>query len=149
MHLPAIRTIIKNYNAAVTMRTISSLISSGVSMIESLKITQEVLQNLYYREVLGTALESIQKGGTLSQTFKQHEDIFPVLVGEMTEVGEETGNLSGMLLKGAVFFEEDVDQATKNLSTIIEPALMILIGIFVGFFAVSMLGPMYSLSDAI
>ena len=149
MHLPAIRTIIKNYNAAVTMRTISSLISSGVSMIESLKITQEVLQNLYYREVLGTALESIQKGGTLSQTFKQHEDIFPVLVGEMTEVGEETGNLSGMLLKGAVFFEEDVDQATKNLSTVIEPALMILIGIFVGFFAVSMLGPMYSLSDAI
>jgi len=146
---PAIGTIMKNLNAAVTMRTISSLVSSGVSMLQSLTITQKVLQNSFYQEVLAEAKVSVEKGALLSNTFKKYENLYPVLVGEMTEVGEETGNLPGMLLKGATFFEDEVEQATKNLSTIIEPALMVLIGIFVGFFAVSMLGPMYSLSETI
>lgn len=149
LHLPAIKTIIKNLNSAITMRTISSLVSSGVSMLEALAITGKVLQNPFYQAVLAEAAISVGKGSPLSQSFQNREDIYPILVGEMMEVGEETGNLSGMLLKGAIFFEEEVEQATKNLSTIIEPALMVLIGIAVGFFAVSMLGPMYSLSDAI
>lgn len=149
MKAPAIKTIVKNLNAAITMRTLASLISAGVSMLEAIAITGEVLQNPYYRAVMSRAGEVVQKGQTLSVVFKEREDIFPVLVGEMAEVGEETGNLSGMLLKGASFFEEEVDQATKNLSTIIEPALMVLIGIAVGFFAISMLGPMYSLTDAL
>lgn len=146
---PGVGTIMKNLNAAVTMRTISSLISSGVSMLQALTITQKVLQNSFYQEVLVEAKVAVEKGALLSSTFKKYEKLYPVLVGEMTEVGEETGNLPGMLLKGAIFFEDEVEQATKNLSTVIEPALMVLIGIFVGFFAVSMLGPMYSLSETI
>lgn len=149
LRLPAISTITKNLNSAMTMRTISSLISSGVSMLAALSITQKVLQNPFYQQVLSEATMTVGRGTPLSDAFKKREDIYPILVGEMTEVGEETGNLPGMLLKGAVFFEEEVEQATKNLSMIIEPALMVLIGIFVGIFAVSMLGPMYSLSDKI
>ena len=84
----------------------------------------------------------------MSTIFKKYENIYPILVGELAEVGEETGNLPGLLQKGAIFFEEEVSQATKNLSTIIEPALMVLIGLAVGFFAVSMIGPMNSLSNA-
>jgi len=148
IHLPAISQIVKNFNAAVTMRTISSLVSSGVSMIQAITITARVVQNNYYRLVLTDAAGSVQKGSPLSAAFKAREDIYPILVGEMTEVGEETGNLSGMMLKGAEFFEEEVEQATKNLSTIIEPALMILIGLAVGFFAVSIIGPIYSLGNA-
>ena len=149
LHTPGIGTIMRNMNAAVTMRTISSLLSSGVSMLESLSITSKVLQNPFYQKVIVEAGGVVEKGGPLSGVFKAHDKVYPVFVGEMTEVGEETGDLPGMLLKGALFFEDEVDQATKNLSTIIEPALMILIGIFVGFFAVSMLGPMYSLSNNI
>ncbi len=149
LHLPAIKNIIKNLNSAITMRTLSSLVSSGVSMLEALAITGKVLQNPFYQEVMAQAVISVGKGAPLSGSFKDRGDLYPVLVGEMTEVGEETGNLPGMLLKGATFFEDEVEQATKNLSTIIEPALMVLIGAAVGFFAVSMLGPMYSLSDAI
>jgi type IV pilus assembly protein PilC len=149
LHLPVISTIAKELNAAVTMRTLSSLIAAGVNLVEALGITGKVLQNPHYREVLAEAGERVQKGSPLSAVFRDHEKIYPILVGELTEVGEETGNLSGMLLKGAVFFEEEVDQATKNLSTFIEPALMVLIGIVVGFFAISMLGPMYSLTDAL
>lgn len=146
---PVIKTIMKNLNAAVTMRTMSSLISAGVSLVESLTITARVVQNPAYQRVLIDGVEQVKKGVALSVLFKQHENIYPILVGEMAEVGEETGNLTGMLLKGATFFEDEVEQATKNLSTLIEPALMIVIGIAVGFFAVSMLGPMYSLSDKI
>ncbi len=149
LRFPVVKVIVKNLNSAITMRTISSLVSSGVSVLEAITITERVIQNAYFKEVLSGAGAMIEKGGNLSTVFKNREDLFPVLVGEMAEVGEETGNLSGMLLKGAAIFEEEVDQATKNLSTIIEPVLMIFIGLFVGLFAVSMLGPMYSLSNNI
>ncbi|MBI2100189.1 MAG: type II secretion system F family protein [Candidatus Vogelbacteria bacterium] len=148
MHLPAISKIVKDTNAAITMRTISSLLSSGVSLIQSITITARVVQNSHYQTILTGAAEVVQKGQPLSAVFKANEKIYPILVGELTEVGEETGDLAGMLQKGATFFEEEVDQATKNLSTIIEPALMILIGIAVGFFAVSIIGPIYSLSSS-
>ena len=95
------------------------------------------------------ALEKVQKGIPLSIIFSAHQNLFPIFVSEMSAVGEETGKMPEMLLKGALFFEDGVDQVTKNLSTIIEPVLMIIIGIAVGFFAISMIGPMYSLSNAI
>ncbi len=148
LRLPVIKNITRQMNSAVVMRTLSSLVSAGVSMIEAITITGRVVQNGYYARSMTEAAAVVSKGENLSHLFKGREDIYPVLVGELAEVGEETGNLPGLLIKGAVFFEEEVDQATKNLSTIIEPMLMVLIGIAVGFFAVSMIGPMYSLSNA-
>lgn len=145
---PVIQKFIKELNAAILMRTTSSLLAAGVGLTESLTITSQVLQNHIYRQILDGAASSIQQGLPLSAIFKSYGEILPILVGEMTEVGEETGNLSGMLLKGAEFYEEDVDQLTKNLSTVIEPMLMIVVGLAVGVFAVSMIGPLYSISDA-
>ncbi|MBI2097387.1 MAG: type II secretion system F family protein [Candidatus Vogelbacteria bacterium] len=147
LHLPLIAPLAKEVNSAATMRTLSSLISSGVGMVEALAITRRVVQNHYYQMVIEAAGAKVEKGQTLSSVFKDHERLYPVLVGEMTEVGEETGKLADMLLRGAVFYEEEVNQATKNLSTVIEPVLMIMIGLAVGFFAVSMIGPIYSLSE--
>ena len=149
LKLPLISPLIQKINSAMTMRTISSLVSSGVSMVESLRITEDVLQNHAYRELLRHARESVQKGLPLSASFRGNEKLYPILVGELTAVGEETGDLPGMLMKGAEFYEKEVEQVTKNLSVIIEPVLMVLIGIAVGFFAIAMLGPMYSLTDAI
>lgn len=147
IHLPLIHPIVHKVNAAVTMRTLSSLISSGVGMVAALNITGRVIQNHYYQEIIALGAAAVEKGQPLSAVFKQHEDLYPVLVGEMIEVGEETGKLSELLLKGALFYEDEVAQATKNLSTVIEPLLMVLIGIAVGFFAISMIGPIYSLSE--
>jgi type IV pilus assembly protein PilC len=149
LRLPVISSIVKNLNSAITMRTISSLISSGVNLLEALAITGKVLQNPFYKEALFEAGPVVEKGGTLSSVFQAQENIYPILVGEMTEVGEETGDLAAMLLKGAVMFEEDVDQATKNLATIIEPVLMVLMGLAVAFFAISIIGPIYSLTNAL
>lgn len=85
----------------------------------------------------------------LSEIIGEHEKIFPVLVPQMIEVGEETGKTDIMLAKLAEFYEREVDAITKNLSSIIEPVLMILIGGAVGFFAISMLQPMYGLMENI
>jgi len=148
LKLPVFKKFIEELNAAILMRTVSSLLAAGVGLTESLEITSQVIQNHIFRGILKSAAESIQQGLPLSAAFKSYGAVMPLLVGEMAEVGEETGNLSGMLLKGAEFYEEDVDQLTKNLSTIIEPVLMIIVGLAVGIFAVSMIGPLYSISDA-
>ena len=149
LRVPIIGKIAKQSNSARTARTLSSLLSSGVDMIGAISITRDVVQNSYYKEVLEEAGTSVQKGIPLSESFKKREDLYPILVGEMVEVGEETGKLSDMLLQVAIFYENEVDTATKNISTIVEPFLMVIIGIVVGFFALSMITPMYSLSDAI
>ncbi|MFT5280673.1 MAG: type IV pilus assembly protein PilC [Flavobacteriaceae bacterium] len=147
--VPVLGTLVKEVQTAQTARTLSSLLSSGVTMTNALEITKRVVQNYHYKRVIQKGIDSIQKGIPLSVEFKAHSNLYPVMMGEMMEVGEETGNLSKMLEDIAVFYEEEVDNKTKNLSTIIEPVLMIFIGAAVGFFAVSMITPMYSLLDNI
>ena len=149
LHIPIVSNILKNSYAANTMRTMSSLLSSGVDMIEAIEITKDVMQNSYFKEIFDKAIADVQKGTPLSAAFMSNENLYPVLVGEMVEVGEETGKLSDMMMRTAVFYEEEVDSATKNMSTIIEPFLMVIIGAGVGFFAISMITPMYSLVDTI
>jgi len=149
LRLPVFGNLVREYNSAVIMRTMSSLITAGVNMTESLEITEKVVQNAFYRPIIKTAGQNIQKGILLSTVFSSHPKLFPVFVSELTEVGEETGNLPQMLEKGAVFYEGEIDQVTKNLSTVIEPLLMVVIGTAVGFFVVAMIGPMYSLTSAI
>lgn len=149
VRVPVLGVLIKEINAARTARTLSSLISSGVPISRALTITKEVLQNSYYKEVLGQALVAVERGEPISATFKTNLALYPVMVGEMMEVGEETGKMTSMLSDIATFYEGEVDAKTKDLSTVIEPVLMIFIGAAVGFFAVSMLSPMYSIMDSI
>ncbi len=149
VRLPIIGTLIKEVNAARTARTLSSLIASVVNISRSITITKEVLQNTYYKEILDEALAAIERGEPISSVFKNHINLYPVMVGEMMEVGEETGKMTSMLSDIAIFYESEVEAKTKDLSTIIEPVLMIFIGAGVGFFAISMLSPMYSIMDSI
>ena len=146
---PLIGTIAKKFNAARTARTLSSLISAGVQILESLEVTSHVVQNHLYSNILQEAKIEVQRGETMSKVFLKYPNIYPSLMGEMLAVGEETGQTSKMLDEVAVFYEGQVSDATRDLSTVVEPILMILIGIVVGFFAVSMIAPMYSLTDAI
>ncbi len=149
LRLPVISGIIIESNTARTARTISSLLGSGVDVVHTLTITHEVMQNHYYKEVMNEAIEVVQKGGQLSSVFIKYPKLYPIMMSEMIAVGEETGKLSAMLNDVAVFYEGEVETKTKDLSTIVEPILMIFIGIAVGFFAISMLAPMYSLVDTI
>lgn len=147
--IPVMGTLIQEMNTARTARTLSSLLSSGVDVSKALAITEEVLQNVHYKELVHNSINSIEKGVALSASFKANTHLYPIMVGEMIEVGEETGKLSSMLTDIANFYETEVDNKTKNLSTIIEPVLMIFIGVAVGFFAIAMIKPMYTVMDNI
>jgi len=149
LYIPVIGNIVKEVNTARTSRTLSSLLLSGVSISNSLSITEDVLQNVHYKELIHKSITSVEKGMVLSASFKENTFLYPVMMGEMIEVGEETGNLSKMLLDVANFYETEVDNKTKDLSTIIEPVLMLMIGGAVGFFAISMIKPMYSVMNNI
>jgi type IV pilus assembly protein PilC len=149
LHFPVIGQIAKEINAARTARTLSSLLTSGVDIIVATQITADVIQNTYYKDVLHMVEEKIQKGEPIAKVFIEHEKLYPSFVGEMISVGEETGQLAQMLTGVATFYETEVDQKTKDMSSIIEPFLMVFIGLAVGVFAISMISPIYSLGDNI
>ncbi|HEY4483035.1 MAG TPA: type II secretion system F family protein [Candidatus Paceibacterota bacterium] len=149
IHAPLFGHIIKETNSAVTARTLSSLLASGVDIVAALSITERVLQNPYYKEVIQKAIIAVPKGDTLSVVFggKGAEKLYPPFVGEMMSVGEETGKLPEMLGKLAQFYENEVEAVVKDLSTIIEPLIMLFVGAGVGFFALAMIQPIYSVGN--
>ncbi len=149
LHFPIIGAMVKEVNSARTGRTLSALISAGVDVVAAIDITKDVVQNSFFRDVLQEAKGEIEKGNPISQVFSNHERLYPPFVAEMISVGEETGKLAGMLASVAAFYENEVEQKTKNLSTVIEPLLMIMIGGAVGFFAYAMLTPIYSIIGSI
>lgn len=149
LHFPLVKNLVKETNSARTTRTLASLISSGVPYVGAVDITREVIQNSYYKNVLEKAGKNVELGLPVSKIFEENEKLYPIFVSEMIAVGEETGQLGQMLMKVAVYYENEVEQKTKNMSTIVEPFLMIIVGAAVGFFAVSMISPMYSLVENI
>lgn len=149
LHIPFLSSLVREVNAARTARTLSALLSSGVEVVSALEITASVVQNSYYRSVLLLAKEAIAKGESMSSVFRAHEDIYPPFLSEMVAVGEETGRLSTLLEETGAFFENEVDQKTKDLSTVIEPLLMVVVGVAVGFFAIAMMSPAYTLMNSI
>lgn len=149
VYMPIVGNIVIKVNCARFARIYSSLLKSGISVVSGLTIVSKTLGNVYYKDALSEAIGEIQKGVELSKVIAKYPRIFPVLVTQILEVGEETGKTETVLRRLAEFYEEEVSQITKNMSSIIEPILMLLIGGSVGFFAVAMLQPLYSVLENI
>ncbi|HCR52431.1 TPA: hypothetical protein DIV48_02160 [Candidatus Kaiserbacteria bacterium] len=147
--IPVLNELVRETYAARASRTLSSLLSAGVPVLQALAITREVVHAEAFANVVEEAQAHVKKGELLSAAFAEHARLYPILMSDMLAVGEETGKVAEMLKQIAEFYEGDVAEKTKDLSTIIEPVLMLLIGGAVGVFAVSMIAPIYSLSSAI
>ncbi len=149
LKIPTISPIVKKTNSARTTRTLGSLIKSGVPLVRSLEILSGTLGNIYFKSAIIESVKKVEKGQKLSEALEPYQNIYPPFVIQMLAVGEETGQTSDILIKLADFFEAEVTNATKNLASVIEPVLILLIGAVVGFFAISMIQPMYSMLGAV
>lgn len=147
LHIPVVNGIIKKVNTARFARTLSSLLKSGVSIVNALDIISDTLDNIYFKKALKQAVEHVQKGAPLHEAIENYPNLFPPMVTQMIKVGEETGSSEQILSQLAEFYEKEVDEITKNLSSIIEPILIMVIGGAVGFFAISVIQPMYTVMD--
>lgn len=143
IEMPIFGNLVKKLNLAYFARTLGTLLKSGVNIVEALDISASTLSNSAYRKALEEASGKIRKGEGLSDFFKSSPRIIPGLVAKMIEIGEKSGSLEETLFYVADFYEKDVDSATKNLSNILEPVLLILVGLVVGVVAISILMPIY------
>lgn len=149
LRLPVVSNLIKETNSASFTRTLGSLISAGVPLVRALEIIAGTMSNIYFKEAIIQAVEKVRKGARLSESLKPYDNLYFPIVIQMLEVGEETGETSKVLSELADFLEEETINSTKNLASLIEPLLMLGVGAAVGFFAISMLQPMYSMLEAV
>lgn len=148
LEIPIISKIIRNFYSALILRILTSLFSAGVPIVHSLEITSESIANFYFRQSLKEAAQKIKKGQKLSQALLSYERFYSPTILEMIKIGEETGETVKILTELAEFYEKEVNTALQRLSSVIEPCLIVIIGIFVGFFAISMLQPMLAILQA-
>jgi type IV pilus assembly protein PilC len=149
IYMPVVGPMVVEVNAARAGRTLASLVSSGVDMVKALTITKDVMVNTAFKQVIIAAEDAVVKGRPLSSEFVDKRTAFPQLFGEMIAVGEETGDMATMLTRLAVYYETELEQKMKNINSILEPVLMLFIGGTVGFFAMAIIAPIYTLSDSV
>lgn len=145
---PGIRTIIKKLAVARFARTFSALLGAGVAVLECLNVTAHSVGNVVYEQALIDAAKEVKNGRPLSVVIGENP-IFPPIVAQMLSVGEETGQTDMVLVKVAEFYEEEVDVAIEGLSSIIEPAMIVLMGGMVGLIAASVMAPIAGLAQNI
>jgi len=123
--------------------TLGSLIGSGVPILEALDISAETAGNVTIGDVLREAKNGVREGRPLADTLRTHEDIIPTLMVQMIEVGEQTGELDGMLKKVAAFYDQEVEVTVNNLTALLEPLLTVFMGAGVGLMVISLYLPMF------
>jgi len=134
--------------AANFSRTMSTLMSTGVGITEALNITSQVLENTYARKIMGKIEMQVKEGKGLYVPVRESK-LFPVMMENMIMLGEESGTLENMLSKTADFFEDEVDEATKRLTTMLEPMIIMVLGIVVAFIVIGIALPMFDLSKTV
>lgn len=149
LHMPLISPVVKKINMARFARILGSLMKSGIAVVQGLEVTSDAMDNVYYREVLAETSENVKLGKPLTEALGKHEKLFPFIVTQMLAIGEETGNLEVILDQLAEHFEAEIDDTMKNMSSIIEPLLLLVIGIVVGFLALALISPIYNISNSI
>lgn len=139
----------KEINLARFTLTLSSLSKSAIPIIDALNITAEVVGNVHYHDALIETAQQLKTGETISSILEKYPKLFPPLVTQMLLVGERSGSVESLLDELSTYYNDEVDQKLKNISTIIEPVIILFLGLIVGGLAVAVIMPMYALTEAV
>jgi len=145
LRIPVFGVLIQKTAIANFSSTFGLLLRSGVNILESLEITKGAARNAIVEDILQETKESVQRGEQISVTLMKYPRVFPPLVSSMTAIGEETGAVDSMMQKIAQFYEREVDEAVASLTAALEPALIVFLGVIVGFIVAGMFLPMFSI----
>jgi len=148
LKIPVVGLVMRNLEMERFNRILGMMISSGVPIIQAIEAVAGVLDNATYRDVMVALARNVERGATLSQTLAKYKEV-PSQVTEMIAVGEQTGRLDEMLGRLAVHYREEVDQGVKNITSLLEPIIFVIVGLGVAFLVVSIIVPIYGLAGAI
>ncbi len=148
IQIPIIGPVLQKVYMARFSRNLATLVAGGLPIIQALKIISEVINNVIYRDILIITAEQVTNGKAISDSLLKFEE-FPPLVTQMVRVGEQTAELDTILLKLAVFYEKEVDAQVGTLSSLIEPIIMVILGLSVGLLVAGVLLPIYNLASTV
>jgi type IV pilus assembly protein PilC len=146
LRIPILSELSKKIVLTEFSRTLALLLTAGVSLLQAMEIVTQGVNNVIYREALQDATKQIEKGVPLSKALAKYEE-FPPILHQMISVGEETGKLDEVLGKLSSYFEQESEQAVKNLTAAIEPLIMIVLGVGVGAMVIAVIMPIYNLTS--
>ncbi|MFZ2205084.1 MAG: type II secretion system F family protein [Minisyncoccia bacterium] len=144
-HTPVAKDLIKKIAVVRFAHTFGNLIGSGLSVVESLSISSQSINNQSYTDAIDKSIEDIKNGISVSEALSKYPKLFPSLLISLIMVGERTGSLQEILMTFADFYEEEVDNTLKELTAVLEPVLLIIMGLMIGAIAVSIILPIYQL----
>jgi type IV pilus assembly protein PilC len=149
LRLPLIGPLITDVNIITMARTMNLLLKGGVRIVEALEISGKSLNNLVYKQQIEDIGGAVRRGDRMSKLMIQRPQFFPATFSEMSNVGETTGKLDETLEFLAEFYESELDSATKTLSNVLEPILLLGMGLVVSFVAISIITPIYKISQTL
>lgn len=143
--IPYVGTLYRKLYLSRIADNMDTMLSSGISMVRAIEITADVVGDEVYRAILQESMEGVRAGASLSDTLAKHPEVPPILV-QMTRIGEETGKLGYVLKTVARFYKREVNSAVDTMVSLIEPMMIVFLGVGVGFLLVAILGPIYNIS---
>lgn len=148
LKVPVVNKLIIKTASARLGKTLATLLAAGIPLIDAIEITAKVTDNVIIKNALLKAKDDVERGVPLSQPLES-SGLFPPMVYQMIRIGEETGQIENMLEKIAVYYEEEVENASQALIAVIEPLMIVTLAVFVGFILVAIFGPMMSIYDGV
>lgn len=148
LNMPVVRGLTTKSSSATLARTLSTLLAAGITLVDAVEISSKVISNVIVRTALSDSVDEIKRGIPLSVPL-QESGVFPPMLYQMTRIGEETGNIEGMLEKIADYYEEEVENTTAALTSLLEPMIIVVLGFLVGFILLSIYMPMLGMYSAI
>ena len=149
IHTPILGGLVMNVNMANTARLLGVLLKSSIRIVEALTIVASAMDNILYRHALQAAAEEVRRGGSFSDYISKNELLFSSIFASMVAVGEKTGNLEKNLFYLSEYHTEEMDSSLNSLTAMMEPLIILVMGLIVGFVAIAVITPIYSITQGV